>query len=117
MTCADVEFHTGRVKPACESESDHLVVPLQERPGRAASLLIRPPFTIGHGGGWVLRVAFTSSCCKHALYLDMDGECKRALCLLVAVPALDARLWIEWPWWHIGGLHKNLLGRWTIVSR
>lgn len=94
MTCADVEFHTGRVKPACESESDHLVVPLQDGSGRAASLLIRPPFTIGHGGGWVLRVrlraAAVSMRCAWIWRESVSG-----LCLLVAVPALDARLWIE----------------------
>jgi hypothetical protein len=95
MTCAaDVEFHTRRIKPACESESDHLAVPLQEEPGRAASLFTRPPF-IGHGGGWVLRVRLRAAAVSMRCAWIMEGECKRALYLLVVVPALDALLWME----------------------
>lgn len=96
----------GRVKPACESQSDHLVVPLQEGLGRAASLFIRPPF-IGHGGGWVLRVHLRAAAVSMRCDIEAEsvsgplsvgrGSCTR--CSFVDGIVLG---------WHIGGgLHKS----------
>lgn len=67
------EESSRHVKSESESESDHLAVPLQEGPGRAASVFYQTAvyWTWGRMGS---SGAFTSSCCAVSMRCDREAE-------------------------------------------